>query len=239
MGVNVENILLEAIGQEGDRYVWGGKGDPLDPDPDGFDCSGLVTWACERAGVDMANGAFWQYKTCANAGTLVDVDTALATRGALLFVKRNAHPVAFDDVPHVAISLGDGTTVEARGTKWGIGTWAGAGRFQEGGLIPGADYGEAPPFPIADPPAPSSSDAPEWPGRVLEVTRPFMAGDDIAVWQQRMIDRGWDLGPDGADGKYGPKTASVAEAFQREKGLEVDGKVGPETWGAAWTAPVT
>jgi peptidoglycan hydrolase-like protein with peptidoglycan-binding domain len=63
-----------------------------------------------------------------------------------------------------------------------------------------------------------------------------------------MIARGWDLGPDGADGYYGPKgqtnpddsyTGRAAKAFQAEKGLTVDGKIGPSTWDTAWTAPIT
>ena len=32
------------------------------------------------------------------------------------------------------------------------------------------------------------------------------------------------------DGKVGLKTKKAIEAFQREKGLKADGKVGPKTW---------
>ena len=198
MTVPVENILLEAIGQKGDAYVWGGKGDPLDPNPDGFDCSGLVTWACERDGVEMPNGAFWQYKHCENNGSIVDVDSALAIRGALLFVKTVAEPQAFDDVPHVAISLGDGTTVEARGKKWGVGTWAGEGRFQGGGLIPDVDYNTiAPSF------------------RTLELRTPYMHGLDVA-WAQNFLDRRDYAPPVVVDHEYGPLSAGRMEEFQRD-----------------------
>lgn len=58
----------------------------------------------------------------------------------------------------------------------------------------------------------------------------------LQQWQQRMKDRGWDIDPDGL---YGAQTGNVAEAFQREKGLTVDRLIGPQTWGAAWTEPVT
>lgn len=70
--------------------------------------------------------------------------------------------------------------------------------------------------------------------------------DDFALWQQRMIDRGWGsyFRTYGADGMYG-ETIEVSEAgqcaldFQREKGLTVDGLIGPQTWNAAWTYPIT
>lgn len=67
---------------------------------------------------------------------------------------------------------------------------------------------------------------------------------DLRVFQKRMADRGW---PITVDGLYGPKgatkptgnTAEVVIAFQKEKGLTPDGLIGPDTWNAAWTAPVT
>lgn len=59
---------------------------------------------------------------------------------------------------------------------------------------------------------------------------------DLAVWQQRMRDRGWQIT---VDGLYGPQTNGVCLSFQREKGLVADGKIGPVTWAAAWTLPVT
>lgn len=60
--------------------------------------------------------------------------------------------------------------------------------------------------------------------------------ENLRRWQQRMADRGWGINPDGF---YGDQTRDVARAFQTEKGLTVDGKIGPVTWAAAWTAPVT
>jgi hypothetical protein len=58
----------------------------------------------------------------------------------------------------------------------------------------------------------------------------------LATWQQRMADRGWRID---VDGYYGPQTAGVCRSFQREKHLAVDGLIGPHTWVAAWTEPVT
>jgi murein L,D-transpeptidase YcbB/YkuD len=83
---------------------------------------------------------------------------------------------------------------------------------------------------------PAGPSAPPWPGRLLTLTSPRMRGDDVRRWQQRMRDRGWRID---VDGIYGPQSAGIARQFQREKGLQVDGIVGPRTWAAAWTAPIT
>lgn len=54
--------------------------------------------------------------------------------------------------------------------------------------------------------------------------------------QQRLRDRGWRIS---VDGYYGPQTEDVVTSFQREKGLTVDGLLGPQTWRALWAEPVT
>ena len=88
------------------------------------------------------------------------------------------------------------------------------------------------------PKPPPTPPAPAFPGRELRYVKghAIMRGADVRQWQQRMRDRGWRID---VDGEFGPRSAAVAEAFQREKGLHVDGIVGPNTWRAAWTAPKT
>lgn len=61
-------------------------------------------------------------------------------------------------------------------------------------------------------------------------------GKGLETWQQRMHERGWKITPDGL---YGEQTARIAHAFQVEKNLTVDSLIGPQTWSAAWTEPVT
>ena len=56
------------------------------------------------------------------------------------------------------------------------------------------------------------------------------------TWQRQMANRGWSIGVDGC---FGPQSESVCRQFQAEKGLSVDGLVGPNTWAVSWTAPVT
>jgi murein L,D-transpeptidase YcbB/YkuD len=86
-----------------------------------------------------------------------------------------------------------------------------------------------PPVPIT--PAPGG--APPFPGTLLVN---FTQGHGTRQWQQQMAARGWSLG---VDDMYGGESERVCTQFQQEKGLGVDGVVGPETWAAAWTAPVT
>lgn len=59
---------------------------------------------------------------------------------------------------------------------------------------------------------------------------------DLKRWQTQMRARGWQIK---ADGLYGAETRAVTLAFQKQKGLKADGLIGPDTWHAAWTLPVT
>ena len=53
----------------------------------------------------------------------------------------------------------------------------------------------------------------------------------VRQWQQRMADLGRQIT---VDADYGPVSAQVCRAFQQEKGLEVDGELGPMTWSRSW-----
>lgn len=140
--VHIEHVLLSALGQSGDRYIFGAETQATDANPEAFDCSELVEWACARAGVlpRVPDGAYYQWRHCTDHGLRVTVPDGIATRGALLFVG-DGTGVGRDAITHVAWSLGDGTTIEARGSRWGVGTWSAAGRFNFAALIPGVDYG--------------------------------------------------------------------------------------------------
>lgn len=51
----------------------------------------------------------------------------------------------------------------------------------------------------------------------------------VVAIQQKLIRLGYDLAPDGADGKDGPKTQRAVSDFQGKHGLSVDGIAGPDT----------
>jgi hypothetical protein len=89
------------------------------------------------------------------------------------------------------------------------------------------------PTPGPTPPSPGAGAPPPFPGVIL---RDYTAGHGTATWQAQMAARGWGIA---VDDQYGPASAGVCRQFQAEKGLAVDGEVGPITWSAAWTAPIT
>jgi hypothetical protein len=93
--------------------------------------------------------------------------------------------------------------------------------------------GKPGPAPAPSPPPAPSGAAPPFPGTML---RNFTSGHGTRQWQQQMANRGWHIG---VDDQYGGQSEGVCRQFQTEKGLGVDGIVGPQTWAATWTAPVT
>jgi N-acetyl-anhydromuramyl-L-alanine amidase AmpD len=88
------------------------------------------------------------------------------------------------------------------------------------------------PSPGPTPPQPGAP-APPWPGVYL---RDYTEHPSARTWQAQMSARGWSLA---VDGMYGPQSDRVCTQFQAEKGLQVDGVVGPVTWAATWEAPIT
>ncbi|OHV25726.1 glycoside hydrolase [Parafrankia soli] len=120
VGETTRHFLDAALAQAGDRYVYGAEAQLNDADPDAFDCSELTQWAAAQAGVEIPDGAANQYEALRTEGQEVSVDEALRTPGALLF-----HADASGYVSHVAISLGDGRTIEARNSRLGVGVFDG------------------------------------------------------------------------------------------------------------------
>lgn len=127
-----------ALQQSGDRYVMGHEVSLDDANPDTFDCSELVEWAAKRVGVDVTDGSWLQYLDLKQRGALMPVEEALRTPGALLF-SFSEEPTPGGGRPsqaHVAISLGDGRTIEARGREYGVGIFEAGDRFEYAGMIP-------------------------------------------------------------------------------------------------------
>jgi cell wall-associated NlpC family hydrolase len=136
----VRSFLDQALAQTGDEYVFGGEADVADDNPEVFDCSELVQWAAGQVGVEVPDGSWIQYNWLKEQGLIIPVEEAANTPGALLF-RFSSDPGAGGrpSGAHVAISLGDGTTIEARGRAYGVGTWEVGDRFNYAAVLPGFD----------------------------------------------------------------------------------------------------
>jgi cell wall-associated NlpC family hydrolase len=163
---SVQRFLDAALAQTGDQYDFGAEAQASDPDPELFDCSELVQWAAGRVGVELPDGSWLQYMHLAEQGSVVPVEEAIRTPGALLF-SFSTEPTPGGARPsqaHVAISLGDGRTIEARNSKYDVGSFeASTNRFQYAAVIPGLGSGSAGPlgddmaaFALLDPDSPDT-----------------------------------------------------------------------------------
>ncbi|MET0237683.1 MAG: NlpC/P60 family protein [Kibdelosporangium sp.] len=154
-GSKLQTFLNSAVAQTGDKYVFGHEVKLDDRNPSVFDCSELIEWAAAQSGVKMPDGSWLQYRELAKEGTTMSVEQALKTPGALLF-SFSSDPMTGGrpSAAHVAISLGNGKTIEAKGTQYGVGSWeANTKRFQYAGVIPELGTGGGVP-PAPPPPQP-------------------------------------------------------------------------------------
>lgn len=126
----VDRFVALCLQQAGKSYVYGANPDSDSPNPASFDCSSLVQWAAIRTGIpDPTRTTHTQLAKIRAAGRTITVQQAINTKGALLFGHQ---------VEHVAVSLGNGKTIEAMNSQAGVRQGDAAGRFGSAGLLVGA-----------------------------------------------------------------------------------------------------
>lgn len=224
-----ENIIDIARPHLNEKYVFGARAQLTNPNYKGpWDCAEFATW-CAYQAYDLVFGASnknprkanpysgqW-YIDGKNENALIAAEEALQTPGAIVGRRPNTMDI---EVGHVAISLGGGKTIEARGRRYGVVTVDSMNRpWNFGVLIPGVEYQRSGSVIIN--PNPS--------GRILRVETPFLRGPDVRCVQQTL--RAIGIDPGKIDGIYGDNTASAVRNFQIAEGLTVDGEVGSETTG--------
>jgi len=89
-------------------------------------------------------------------------------------------------------------------------------RWDAGILVPDVSYEVLPVVPVEPPPT-----------TIFCVSTPVMHSLKVGEIQRALLQAGFD--PHGIDKRYGKETAKAVIAFQRKKGLLVDGEVGIKT----------
>lgn len=211
----------------GERYAPGVQVPKDNPGWKGpWDSAELVSWVVyQRAGVLVgcnSNGASAATADACSAAWARDAEHVLrrigigqakGVAGAVLI--RRPRPGA---VGHVAITRGDGTTIEAHSQRRGVISGGIDGRrWDLAVLAPAVEYPAELPMGSFRPPTQI----------ILSLTFPPMRGRLVVELQQALLRRGYDPGI--IDGVFGPHTHAAVMAFQLESGLVPDAEAGPLT----------
>ena len=144
-------------------------------------------------------------------GEIISIGEAAATPGALLL----RIPISGRS-GMIAISDGEGGTIESSSSQTGINRGMINGRRWDFGLkLPWISYKSAPPMRYTPP------------DFVYRVRDPFIYEAIVGEIQTELLHRGFDPGP--IDNFYGYMTEAAVRAFQLSLGLVVDGEVGDQT----------
>lgn len=158
-----------------------------------FDCSGLIQWCLSELGEitgAKVSAAYFYYNKC------IPIAYSDLQEGDLVFIKGS------DDINHIGIYAGNGQTVEAMGTAYGVvygnvSRFNLFGRLREGGSADMLQRGDS--------------------------------GSTVAELQSKLNSLGYDLT---VDGDYGSNTTEAIKNFQMGNGLSADGVAGVETMAA-------
>lgn len=211
----------------GDRYALGvlvPKDNPRWTGP--WDCAEFVSWvifqstgmllgctnnSANPALADAYSGA-WA-RDAELSPRRIGIGQAKSAPAAVLIRKPGSNGIG-----HVAISQGDGSTIEAHSTKHGVSRHQVDGRRWDLAMLPPLiDHRDDLRDSIYSPPNTF----------VLRLVFPPMHGRLIKDVQRALLSRGFNPGK--IDGVYGPHTEAAVRAFQLFTGLVNDGEVGAAT----------
>lgn len=223
---------------EGEDYQWGEVPEPFDAhndgDPRDGDCSGACYAWWRQGGVpNKVLGGRQTANAYARKGKAISArDAVCGDYIVLLENNGRAH--------HIIMCIGKGDTMEAMGEKYGYVRSTVAKSMKRSGAhakrMPKIhDYlGNL----TGSPSTAKRPSHPQWPNRYLHVgLRDKDRRGAIRMFQQKLEDRRWLHIV--VNGRFDEHTKKIVKQFQDQKGLEVDGIVGPLTWNAFWEAPIT
>jgi len=123
------HLLVLALKEVGKPYVLGSEGPP-EQSLKTWDCSELVQHLLAQVGVEQvtdSNGRLTQIAAFDGAGfqwersPSITLEEGVKLPGALLFIQsEKTYPTKPHHIGHVAISLGNGYVLEARGKAYGV-----------------------------------------------------------------------------------------------------------------------
>lgn len=176
------------------------------------DCSGLFVWAFKQYGQSIYHGSNTMYLSyTTEKGELKNgqrTDGGELIPGTAVFTWKPAD----QKYGHVGLYVGNGTVIEAYGTAKGVITSRVTDkRWTNWGWLKGVEDGDMPVI-------------------VKPTLRKGDAGPYVTLAQTELIQRGYDLGGYGADGKFGNATEKAVKAFQTDWDLAADGVIGQVTW---------
>ncbi|MEJ2432211.1 MAG: peptidoglycan-binding protein [Pseudolabrys sp.] len=221
----------------GEKYVWGANAPKDDPNWKGpWDCAEFTSWlvyqttqrlyGCRPLNKPSSANAYTGYwgDDAKTFGKIVSIERAIQTPGAFLLrlPNRNRRPAS----GHVVLTDGNGGTIEAMGTAFGVRRGKTHGRLWDLGiLVPWISYDGAANLPTEPTEPPPSAHV-----VILRRGKPMVEDPRVEALQKALLAAGFDPGP--IDGLFGPLTEAAVFEFQSAKNLTVDGEVGPETGGA-------
>lgn len=182
-----------------------------------YDCRGFTRWLLQQAygWTLQGGGATAQWNTASNwkqKGVVADIPNQLC----VVFWQNGSK------MSHTGMYIGNGWVIHCSGTvkkeklsSLKVTHWA----------IPVCMSGDTP--------------APTPPEPTYPTLRKGSTGEYVTLLQTKLIQRGYDLAPYGADGKYGAKTVTAVKAFQKDNGLTQDGVTGANTWAAILSGQTT
>ena len=187
------------------------------------DCSGLFSWAFKKLGGYMYHGSDTMYKKyCTAKGELKKgrrTDRAALKPGTAVFVWNGK------TYSHVGLYTGDNTVIEAMSTVNGVTTSrVTAGKWTHWGELAGVDYVNAGNEQLIM----NNEQLKE--RKSYKTIRKGCKGEMVKECQTLLEQHGYSVGPWGIDGDFGKDTLAAVKAFQKDRGLEVDGIVGKMTW---------
>ncbi len=213
---------------EGWGYIWGAHGqiwtqaaqDRVNADPNGraqtkkygqqwvgkhvIDCSGIPYKIADDHGISIAHGSNTQYlKYCDKKGKIESGITLAPGVGVFKYSTEYANPYY-----HVGIYIGNNSVIEAQGTYKGV---------VKSSLFGWTHYGY---WKFVD-----------WENaggdKIVETLRKGSKGSAVVALQEMLNKLGYNAG--NVDGIFGAKTEAAVKAFQKDRGLTVDGIAGEQT----------